>query len=43
VGRDIFEQQVLFSAVPVEQIYKLQDKFEDKRLLEEIKKIMERR
>lgn len=43
VGRDIFEQQVLFSAVPVEQIYKLQDKFEDKKLLEEIKKIMERR
>jgi len=43
VGRDIFEQQVLFSAVPVEQIYELQDKFEDKKLLEEIKKIMERR
>jgi len=43
VGRDIFEQQVLFSAVPVEQIYELQGKFEDKKLLEEIKKIMERR
>lgn len=43
VGRNIFEQQVLFSAVPVSQIYELQEKFEDKRLLEEIKKIMERR
>jgi translation initiation factor 5B len=43
VGRDIFEQQVLFSAVPLEQIYELQDKFEDRKLLEEIKKIMERR
>ncbi len=43
VGRSIFEQQVLFSAVPVSQIYELQEKFEDKKLLEEIKKIMERR
>jgi len=43
VGRTIFERQVLFSAVPVEQIYALLEKFADKRLLEEIKKIMERR
>jgi len=43
VGRNIFEEQTLFASVPTEQIYALQDKFADKKLLEEIKKIMERR
>jgi translation initiation factor 5B len=42
VGRSIFEEQVLYSAVPMEQIYALQEKLPDKKLLEEIKKIMER-
>ncbi len=43
VNRNIFEQQVLFSAVPAAHLYALQGRFDDKKLLEEIKKIVERR
>jgi translation initiation factor 5B len=43
VNRTIFERQILFSAVPAAHLYALQDRFADKKLLEEIKKIVERR
>jgi translation initiation factor 5B len=39
VGKDLEEGDLLFTAVPNEQIYELMDSFDDKELLKEIKKI----
>lgn len=39
MGRQIHEGDILFTAVPISQIYELLDKFKDKKLLEEIRKI----
>lgn len=39
IGRQVQEGEILFTAVPIDQIYELLDKFEDKELLEEIKRI----
>lgn len=39
VGRNIEENEILYTSVPKEQIYELMDTFDDKELLKEIKKI----
>ena len=39
VGRNIHEGQILFTAVPKSQIYELEEKFEDKELIKEIKRL----
>lgn len=41
VGRQIDEKEILYTAVPIKQIYELLDTFEDKELIQEIKKIRE--
>ena len=41
VGRQIQEKEILYTAVPIKQIYELLDTFEDKKLIQEIRKIRE--
>ncbi len=41
VGRNIEEGMILFTAVPREQVYELLTTFEDRKLMEELKKVIE--
>jgi len=43
VGKNIEEKEVLFTAMPREQIYEIENKIEDKELIKEIKNIKEKR
>ena len=39
IGRQVNEGDILYSHIPLERVYKLEEEVEEKQLIEEIKKI----